>query len=240
MRKVILAAILAGFITTAHAGFDEGVTAYNEKNYVLAIKEFRPLAEQGDAKAQFNLGHMYASGQGVPQDDAQAVNWFRKAAEQGNPYAQTNLGAMYQKGQGVKKDYGQAVSWYRKAAEQGNVLAQYNLGWMYAKGEGVKQDYNHAVSWYLKAAEQGETDAQYNLGLLYLDGKGVPQDMVVAYSLFNLAAVGTGANRASAIKNRDFSMSKMTPKQLEAGQRLSREMAKPNHLNKAISEYQKQ
>ena len=63
---------------------------------------------------------MYVEGQGVRQDDAQAVQWYRKAAEQGIAKAQFNLGFMYNNGQGVRQDYMQAVHWYRKAAEQGN------------------------------------------------------------------------------------------------------------------------
>ena len=79
----------------------------------------RILAEQGNASAQFNLGKMYEFGQGVPQDDAKAVEWYRKAAEQGYASAQKNLGVMYEFGQGVPQDDTKAVEWYRKAAEQG-------------------------------------------------------------------------------------------------------------------------
>lgn len=65
MKKIILAALLASCITTVHAGFDEGTTAYKAKNYAVALKELLPLAEQGDARAQFGLGLMYTNGQGV-------------------------------------------------------------------------------------------------------------------------------------------------------------------------------
>ncbi len=78
----------------------------------------RPLAEQGDGDAQNNLGIMYDYGQGVPQDDAKAVEWYRKAAEQGNAGAQYNLGVMYGKGQGVPQDYAQAHMWYNLAASR--------------------------------------------------------------------------------------------------------------------------
>ena len=60
-------------------------------------------AEQGHAQAQFNLGAMYATGEGVLQDDAEAVKWYRMAAEQGHAMAQSNLGVMYDKGQGCPK-----------------------------------------------------------------------------------------------------------------------------------------
>ena len=87
-----------------------------------ALKE---AAEQGNDQAQFNLGLMYANGDGFPEDDTEAVHWYRKAAEQGNAWAQTGLGLMYANGEGVPEDDAEAVSWYRKAAEQGNAWAQY-------------------------------------------------------------------------------------------------------------------
>ncbi|WP_223934170.1 tetratricopeptide repeat protein, partial [Aeromonas caviae] len=67
-------------------------------------------AEQGFAAAQFHLGVMYTKGQGVAQDNSQAMAWYRKAAEQGQVFAQFNLGMMYFNGQGVAKDYSQAVA----------------------------------------------------------------------------------------------------------------------------------
>jgi len=91
------------------------------------MTEWRPLAEQGDASAQTNLGVMYHQGHGVPQDYAEAMKWFRLAAEQGHPSAQTNLGVMYHQGQGVPQDYAEAMKWYRLAADQGHTNAQTNL-----------------------------------------------------------------------------------------------------------------
>ena len=81
--------------------------------------EIRAKAEQGDAAAQFSLGVIYAKGQGVAQDYAEAAKWYRKAAEQGYTPAQCKLGTMYVQGHGVTRDYAEAVKWYRKAAEQG-------------------------------------------------------------------------------------------------------------------------
>ena len=75
-------------------------------------------AEQGDAGAQSNLGVMYTNGQGVLQDDEEAVKWYKEAAEQGHAGAQSNLGVMYDKGLGVAQDYVQAHKWYNLAASQ--------------------------------------------------------------------------------------------------------------------------
>jgi transcriptional regulator of NAD metabolism len=84
-------------------------------------------ADKGDPIAQFELGMMYANGQGLAKDDTQAAAWFRKAADQGNPDAQYRLGLMYDIGQGVDKDGSQAVGWYRKAAVNGNQNAKNRL-----------------------------------------------------------------------------------------------------------------
>ena len=102
-----------------------------------AVPRYRKAAEQGDAHAQYNLGVMYANGEGVPKDDREAVLWYRKAAEQGNASAQFNLGLMYMLGEGVPKDDGEAALLFHEAAKQGDVRAQANLGIMYANGVGV-------------------------------------------------------------------------------------------------------
>jgi TPR repeat protein len=87
---------------------------------MAAVSWYRKAAEQGIADAQVNLGNMYASGQGVPQDYAAAVSWYRKAAEQGYAGAQYNLGQMYRKGQGVPQDYVTAHMWFNLAAAAGD------------------------------------------------------------------------------------------------------------------------
>jgi hypothetical protein len=112
----------------------------------------RQRAEQGDALAQYDLGVMYTTGQGVPQDDTEAVRWYRLAAEQGYASLQYSLGAMYAAGQGVPQDDTEAVRWFRLAADQGGASAQYNLGVMYNLGRGVPQDYVEAHKWYNLAA----------------------------------------------------------------------------------------
>ena len=82
------------------------------------MKWYRLAADQGDAEARYNLGLMYDTGQGVPQDYAQAVKWYRLAADQGDARAQNNLGVMYGTGQGVPQDYIQAHKWYNLAASR--------------------------------------------------------------------------------------------------------------------------
>ena len=134
MRKPSLLATLAAFtalIATvpAWADFRAGLDAYQKGDYVAAAKEWQPLADQGDAVAQYNLGLLYLDGHGVPQSLMEAVNWFRRAAEQDYTLAQHNLGAMYASGQGVKRDYVQAYKWLNICAAKGNsgCIAQRDL-----------------------------------------------------------------------------------------------------------------
>ena len=103
---------------------------------------------------------MYDNGNGVPDDDAEAVRWYRLSVEQGFAAAQYNLGLMYEHGNGVPEDDAEAARWYRLSAEQGFASAQYNLGLMYAEGNGVPEDDAEAVRWYRLAAEQGHASAQ--------------------------------------------------------------------------------
>ena len=161
MLKLIAAILSALLLALPAAAQDlqKGIEAYERGDYAAALKEWRPLAEQGLAAAQYNLGLIYANGQGVKQDYAEAVKWYRRAAEQGDAEAQNNLGVMYEKGQGVKQDHAEAVKWYRLAAEQGYAAAQNNLGVSYELGSGVRQDYVQAHLWYnLAASSQKEAE----------------------------------------------------------------------------------
>jgi TPR repeat protein len=88
------------------------------------IAEWRVDADDGYAAAQFNLGLMYDTGDGVPQDDTQAATWYRQAAEQGHANAQYNLGAMYVLGQGVPQDYVEAHKWRNLAASRASAEDQ--------------------------------------------------------------------------------------------------------------------
>ena len=75
------------------ADYWKGEKAYNRGDFVTAIREWEPLAKQGNARAQNNLGSMYGLGEGVLQNDKTAIKWYRLAAEQGHANAQSNLGA---------------------------------------------------------------------------------------------------------------------------------------------------
>ena len=112
----LCAGVILGLTAPAWAGFEEGEAAHERGDYATALREWRPLAKQGNASAQSGLGIMYAAGRGVPQDYAAAVGWWRKAAEQGHANAQYNLGTMYANGLGVPQDYAQAHMWLNLTA----------------------------------------------------------------------------------------------------------------------------
>jgi TPR repeat protein len=122
MKKLLLILVLAVmFSSVARAGdYDDGAKAYQKRDYVTALTLFFPLADQGHATAQFNLGVMHENGIGVIKDFKKSVGWYRLAAEQGYVKAQFNLALMYEGGKWVKQDYVLAHMWYNLAAGKGD------------------------------------------------------------------------------------------------------------------------
>jgi uncharacterized protein len=189
------------------ADLQKGVDAAKRGDYATALREWKPLAEQGDANAQYKLGWMYDNGLGVPKNYETAVKfWHLLEAEQGSSYAQHNLGWLYQQGKGVPKNNKIAVKWWTRAAKQGSTNALFYKGLLYLVGPGEIQDnifarlfnnisvssgigiYDNAAYWYLLAATQGHAEAQNNLGVMYKDGKGVAENFKAATKWFRLAA----------------------------------------------------
>lgn len=87
IRHIIIVSVLIAFSANAYADFSSGIDAYTKKDYATALKEFKPVADQGNPDAQFMLGYMYASGKGVLQDYIRAHMWFNLSASQGNERA---------------------------------------------------------------------------------------------------------------------------------------------------------
>jgi TPR repeat protein len=148
---------LAAFGGASAGPLEDGRAAYQRGDDATAMRLLLPLAEQGDAGAQTDLGWMYANGRGAPQDDAQALAWRRKAADQGNATAQFSLGLMYRDGQGAPQDFAQAAMWIRKAADQGHAGAQLGLGRMSSEGRGVPQDDAQAYMWFSLASRAADS-----------------------------------------------------------------------------------
>lgn len=218
----------------AHAGpLEDGEAAFQNGHDDVALRLWRPLAEAGNAEAQYGLGHLYDNVffDKVPQDPSEALKWFRKAAEQGHARAQNTLGGIYRTGRGVLRDYAEALKWYRKAADQGNADAEVSLGRMYFSGEGVPKDHAEALKWFRKAVDQGGTtnDTQWSLtalrlGDMYRDGDGAPRDYVEADKWYLLVAErGETAARKAALRHHEVVAAKMTPAELVEAKKRAQE-----------------
>jgi len=165
------------------------------------VKLLRKKAAQGDAQAQTNLGRLYSTGEGVPQDDREAVKWYRKAAEQGDGFGQLMLAAKYFEGAGVARDPVKGTAWANLAGEHFWPVRNSPHITQYLTRVEVKQAMHLAtelgqlldarkdgrVSMRMKAAQE-DSQAQTNLGLQYSTGDGVPHDPREAVKWFRKAA----------------------------------------------------
>jgi len=124
-----------------------------------ALRLLHPLAGQGSASAQTQLGIIYLSGLGGADKLTEAAKWFRKAADQDVARAQNFLGALYQMGAGVPQNRTEAVRWNRKAADQGYAPAQCSLGQKYATGYLVPKDVIAAHMWLSLCTSRGHDAA---------------------------------------------------------------------------------
>ncbi len=220
---VVLAAILFGRAALS-APLDDARAAYNRGDYTAALTVSQPLADQGNAAAQYYVGSMYATGRGLPQSYPEAARWIRRSAELGFAQAQYDLGVMYRDGLGVARDDAETVRWYRRAAEQGFIHAQYNLGFRYASGRGITRDDAAAAEWFGKAANRGDSGSQYHLAIMCAEGRGVPQNLVEAYKWISLAAQNAqGSDRTQALERRDQIAKMMTSAQIDEALRLASE-----------------
>ncbi|MBW8309735.1 MAG: SEL1-like repeat protein [Candidatus Paracaedibacteraceae bacterium] len=137
---------------------------------IQARKENNPVA-------QYDIALLYTNGQGVSQDNEDALNWLRISARQNYPEALFKLGVMYEYEQGEFKDVRKAFKWYQRAAALGKRAAQLKLGKMYEYGQGVLKDANKAVKWYQRAAALGKQEYQeYQLEVSKLCRQSSPED----------------------------------------------------------------
>ena len=120
---MVLAFLMTLSSPVAAQDYEKGSAAYNAGDYATALQEWTPLAEAGDADAQFRLGFSHHHGKGVPKDYADAVKWYRLAAVQGSAVAQAGLAAMYSNGFGVPQDMVMAHMWYNTSAANGDLFS---------------------------------------------------------------------------------------------------------------------
>ena len=210
--------LIVALLASAHAtDLPSGLEAYERGDYQVALRKFRPLADQGYPEAQFHLGVMYEYGKGASWNPVEAMNWYRKAAEWGHTKAQAHLGVNYRDGHVVPKNYVKAYAWLDNAAVQGNknaerakdelavlmaphVLARAkDLARRYRevirerilkKGKVAYErgDYASAHEVWEPLAEQGFAKAQFAVGVMYYNGEGVAKDHAQAYAWFDIVA----------------------------------------------------
>ena len=179
---------LAGSLPASAQTLEDALTAHERGDYAAAYDGFLSLVEAGNLDAQLHLGFMYDFGEGIPENDAEAVKWWHGAAEQGHRPSQLILGMKYRMGAGIPHDYVQARHWLLRAAAQGDGQAAKHLGYMHLLGEGVPRDHAVAVNWLGRAAGRGEADAQFEIGRMYYNGDGLPQNHVLAAKWVGLSA----------------------------------------------------
>ncbi len=164
MRSVSAAMLMAttlllAFFGPARAGFDEGVAAYEREDFITALREFLPLAQNGDSLAQSYVGVIFHFGLGIKPNLEKAVDWYARAANKGDSLSQRILGDLHVEGAWGSPDYVTAAKWYQLAAEGGDVEAQRKLGQMYLEGRGVPRDQNRAARW-LRMASVHDSEAR--------------------------------------------------------------------------------
>ena len=157
LALLILVLGLVGPATAAE--LDDAVAAAHRGEYATALRRLSPLAETGDARAQFDIGFMHAFGWGVPRNPAEAITWYRKAADQGLQVAQHFLGIAYANGEGVRPDNAEAARWFARAAAQGFSQSQYMLGIMTVDGRGVPTDLVQGYAYIVMAGKGGVRSA---------------------------------------------------------------------------------
>lgn len=195
--KVGLAALLIAATMAVHAG-DDSADAQIQRardfafrgNHPSAFAILRPLAEQGNAEAQYTLAKIQLQPYWRDRDPADGKKWLIKAAELGHVNAQFQLAFFYAM---EEKNYAEALKGYLKFIElhpddPSARAAGENLGVMYAYGQGVPKDYVEAMRWNRFSAERGSPLAQYRLGMLYMDGLAGAKDFDAAIKWLSTAA----------------------------------------------------
>jgi TPR repeat protein len=181
-------------------------------NVPSSLTALQYAADGGHPIAQWKLGRMYASGDGVAQDDLRAFDYFSKVANahaDDNPAAPqasvvanafVSLGRYYTTGipnSRVKADPERAREMFAYAASYfGNAEAQFNLARMYLDGIGMPSDPKHGVRWLALAAQKGQHEAQATLGQMLFNGDRLQKQAARGLMWMALAQEGATADEA--------------------------------------------
>ena len=159
---VAVGLLIAGSAPLSAQSVRAGIDAWQKSDYTRAVAIWRPLADKGDADAEFNLGQAYRLGRGVPTNLAAAKTWFERAAEQGHVDAETTLGLLlFQNG-----NQAEGLKWLKKAADQGEPRALLVYGTALVNGDSVTQDPVLGYAYVSRAAAQGLQPAKETLDQL--------------------------------------------------------------------------
>lgn len=219
--------------------FDEGLKAFENENYPVAIEKFTSSGLKGDLLSQKFLGALYYVGFGVKQNYVESYRWTKLAAAQGDSKSQFNLAEMYFNGEGTDKKFTEAIRWWKLSSDRGNTeafdkltliqgdpITQFTIGRMYYEGNDVLQNYELAFKLWNMAALQGLTVAQTNLGVMYSLGIGTNEDLVKAHMWFNISVAN---GNSDAVKTRIIVEKKMTTSEISAAQNLALRCLESNY-----------
>ena len=168
---------------------EKGEKFFKEKEYEKAEEVLKPLAESGNADAQYWFGRCRLD----RNDYDRAFFWYKKSAEQGHATAQNTLGNFYETGKGTEKNCETALLWYKKSAENGNEIGKYNVAQCYFFGKGVKINHAEGIKWYKASAESGCNEAYRRLALCYSSGNGTEKNYETAVNYFKKYVENGGA-----------------------------------------------
>ena len=153
-----------------------------------AIAAWRKAADKGSTIAMIELGVLYADGNGVAKDEAQAKKLFQRASDAGNPRGVMNLAALTERGGGAAMSPQAKRELLQKAAIGNSPEAQYQLGLMLEEGAGGPKDEAGARALYEKASQQNHAAALERLGAFALSGRGGPKDEAAGRSFLERSA----------------------------------------------------
>jgi TPR repeat protein len=159
--------------------------AADDSDFLLTL---RRLADGGNAHVMYRLGRLYANGNGVSRDDAQAAQWYRKGADAGNSSAMTALAVVLLEGRGTAIDQQEAVRLLKSASANNYTEAMNRLAHIFVEGKIVEKDALEGARWFTKAAEAGHTPSMVDLGRMYANGTGVQADYSKAAMWYKQAA----------------------------------------------------
>ena len=172
MKKLLILLFLSLSLSSP-AFADKAYDLYQAGDFNGAAAEWLKKARNGSSSAQFNVGVIYSTGEGVPKDLKNSFYWYEKSAKQGNKDALNALGKIYYYGTGLDRpNYLKAYENFLEASKKDNANSYYFLGRLYEFGDGVTKNLPKALTNYRTGALAGVPAAQYRYGTFFESGKG--------------------------------------------------------------------